>query len=74
MSPVSHLKNAENDYFGQRLECAVPKRWSKYTTSNVTSFIPILKFTFLKLDLALRLRPNGNQKPSSYYCKSLQLI
>ena len=25
-------KNAENDYFDQRLECAAPKRWSKYTT------------------------------------------
>ena len=25
-------KNAKNDYFDQRLECAKPKRWSKYTT------------------------------------------
>ena len=25
-------KNAENDYFDQRLECAATKRWSKYTT------------------------------------------
>ena len=25
-------KNAENDYFDQSLECAAPKRWSKYTT------------------------------------------
>ena len=25
-------KTAENDYFDQRLECAAPKRWSKYTT------------------------------------------
>ena len=25
-------KNAENDYFDQRLEWAAPKRWSKYTT------------------------------------------
>ena len=25
-------KNAENDYFDQRLECAAPKCWSKYTT------------------------------------------
>ena len=25
-------KNAENDFFNQRLECAAPKRWSKYTT------------------------------------------
>ena len=27
--------NAENDYFDQRLECALPKRWSKYTTPKV---------------------------------------
>ena len=27
-------KNIENDYFEQRLECAAPKRWSKYTTAN----------------------------------------
>ena len=27
------LKNAENDYFDQRLECAAPKLWSKYTTA-----------------------------------------
>ena len=25
-------KNAENDYFNQRVRCAGPKRWSKYTT------------------------------------------
>ena len=25
-------KNTENDNFDQRLECAAPKRWSKYTT------------------------------------------
>ena len=25
-------KNAENDYFDQRLESAAPKRWSKYAT------------------------------------------
>ena len=25
-------KNSENDYFDQHLECAAPKRWSKYTT------------------------------------------
>ena len=25
-------KNAENDYLDQRLACAAPKRWSKYTT------------------------------------------
>ena len=24
--------NTENDYFNQRLECAAPKRWSKFTT------------------------------------------
>ena len=26
-------KNPENVYFNQRLECAAPKRWSKYTTA-----------------------------------------
>ena len=26
------LSSAENDYFDQRLECAAPKRWLKYTT------------------------------------------
>ena len=31
------VKNTENDYFDQRLECEVPKRWSKYTT-----YIPLL--------------------------------
>ena len=25
-------KHAENGYFNQWLECAAPKRWSKYTT------------------------------------------
>ena len=28
----STVKNAENDNFDQRLECAATKRWSKYTT------------------------------------------
>ena len=28
-----NTKNAENDYFDQRLECAAPKCWSKYTTA-----------------------------------------
>ena len=32
-----NLKNAENDYFNQHLECAAPKRWSKYTTYIVWS-------------------------------------
>ena len=27
-------KNAEKDDFDQRLECAAPKRWSKYTTAT----------------------------------------
>ena len=26
------IKNAENDYFDQRLGCATPKHWLKYTT------------------------------------------
>ena len=29
---VFMCKNAENDYFDQLLECAAPKRRSKYTT------------------------------------------
>ena len=31
-SLVKTLYNAENDYFDQRLACAAPKCWSKYTT------------------------------------------
>ena len=31
------VKNAENDYIDQHLECAAPKRLSKYTTLNVTN-------------------------------------
>ena len=27
------VENAENDYFDQRFECAVPICWSKYTTN-----------------------------------------
>ena len=27
-------KTCENDYFDQRLGCAAPKRWSKYTTER----------------------------------------
>ena len=34
-------KNAENDYFDQRLECAAPKRWSKYTTFLRSNLKPI---------------------------------
>ena len=30
------IKNAENDYFDQRLAFAAPKRWSKYTTHKCT--------------------------------------
>ena len=26
--------NAENDFLDQRWECAAPKHWSKYTTTN----------------------------------------
>ena len=35
-------KYAENDYFDQRLECAAPKRWSKYTTIVQNSCIYIV--------------------------------
>ena len=34
-------KNAENDCFNQRLECAAPKRWSKYTAP--TSIQPTIR-------------------------------
>ena len=30
---------AENDNFDQRLECAAPKRWSKYTTLNINFYL-----------------------------------
>ena len=32
-------KNAENDYFDQRLGCAAPKRWWKYTTARAMKII-----------------------------------
>ena len=38
--PLFHLFNAKNmkkSYFIQRLKCAVPKHWSKYTTYNNTT-------------------------------------
>ena len=31
---VFKQKNVKNAYFNQRLECAVPKHWSKYTTPH----------------------------------------
>ena len=37
-------KNAENEYFDQGLECAAPKRWSKYTTMNVNVLIALHLF------------------------------
>ena len=44
-------KNAENDYFDQRLECAAPKRWSKYTTNSLYLGIIcdyVVTYVFLK--------------------------
>ena len=35
-------KNAENDYFNQCLECAAPKRWSKYTTTSFKQYSGLL--------------------------------
>ena len=32
-------KNAENDYFDQHLDCAAPKRWSKYTSPTTPIFL-----------------------------------
>ena len=39
-------KNAEKDDFDQRLECAAPKRWSKYTTYNISTHC---KYSFFYL-------------------------
>ena len=33
-SQTSDVLYAEKDDFDQRLECAAPKRWSKYTTNT----------------------------------------
>ena len=32
------LFSTKNDYFDQRLECAAPKRWSKYTTLKIITW------------------------------------
>ena len=40
VSYCQSCKNAENDYFDQRLACAAPKRWSKYTTPKNTWIYP----------------------------------
>ena len=45
-------KNAENDYCNQRLECAAPKLWSKYTTH----------FIILSLVTAIFSRLSWSQK------------
>ena len=34
ISSFFEKKNAENDYIDQRLGCAAPKHWSKYTTEE----------------------------------------
>ena len=38
-------KNAQNDYIDQRLECAAPKGWWKYTTKSC--FPDLKNFNFL---------------------------
>ena len=35
-------KSIENAYFDQRLECAAPKLWSKYTTGKVITSLNFL--------------------------------
>ena len=45
-------KNAENDYFDQRLECAAPKSWLKYTMA-VTSGNPGVMQTHLAISIFL---------------------
>ena len=39
-STVFLYKKAGNDFFNQRLECAAPKRWSKYTTKHHSFMFP----------------------------------
>ena len=43
-------KNAENGYFDQRLECAAPKCWSKYTTVTRRRTKALCKFFRLHLN------------------------
>ena len=39
------IKNFENDFFDQRLECTAPKRWSKYTTGRYNQTYKTLLWT-----------------------------
>ena len=41
------VKNAENDYFDERLDCTAPKPWWKYTTTVRAS---ALKSDYVLLD------------------------
>ena len=34
-------KNIEKAYFNQRLECAEPKHWSKYTTNMISKVLNV---------------------------------
>ena len=48
------VKNAENDYFDWRLECAAPKRWSKYTTIKHSQYqFLFYQFKFLFYEVSL---------------------
>ena len=49
-------KNAENDYFDHRLDCAAPKRWSKYLT-NMPMLDRFLKITRENLFSQPRFEP-----------------
>ena len=51
-------KNAENDYFNQRSECAVPKRWSKYTTVVFVKLLLIIKLVFFLNLIITNLNPH----------------
>ena len=49
-------KKAENDYFDQRLGCAAPKRWLKYSTSlSWNQFVFYLDDTLLTNDTRWQL-------------------
>ena len=47
-------RNAENDYFDQRLGCAAPKRWSKYTTHIDHNKCMIVTFFYVEKGLPTR--------------------
>ena len=57
------IKNTENDYFQQRLGCAAPNRWWKYTTVIFVSLNMFAAFDFLnKGILILQIKYLGFQE------------